>query len=254
LAWKWGVFIAELMNERDRKSPETLEEAYRLRDGATDAEEWEFYQEHVYYLRREEYRARGIRTEISSRRRERQNAIELSREMFFLEVSELAGDDRASQSEARRHATRLDTHAFLKQLASPSSEAVDTYRRNYLELLRMGKDPREAYYLSRIIGLVGDEEFYSRLQNVRETGHPTGRIAYSVERAAIQIRDLPGGMILMLLVFFASLFAFVWATGKWSEWSGTTTVFLIGLGLIVAGGLMFVSALFIFTFIRSINK
>lgn len=242
------------MDEGDRKHPETLEEAYRLRDGAADSEEWELYQEHVYRLRREEYRARGIRTEISSRRRERQNAIELSREMFFLEVSELAGDEDASQGEARHHATRLDTHAFLKQLASPNSEAVDTYRRNYLELLRLGKDPREAYYLSRVIGPVGEEEFQHRLESVRETGYPTGRMAYSVERAAIQIRDLPGGMILMLLVFFASLFTFVWATGKWGEWAGTATVFLIGLGLIVAGGLMFVSALFIFTFIRSLNK
>ena len=36
-------------------------------------------------------------------------------------------------------------------------------------------------------------------------------MAYTVEKAAIQIRDLPGGMILILLTFFASLFAFVWA-------------------------------------------
>ena len=48
---------------------------------------------------------------------------------------------RAAQHEARRYATRLDTHAFLKQLASPHSGAVELYRRNYLELLRHGHVP-----------------------------------------------------------------------------------------------------------------
>ncbi|MDQ3793353.1 MAG: hypothetical protein M3341_12135, partial [Actinomycetota bacterium] len=67
----------------DRRIPETLEEAYRLRDEAVSLSERDFYQEHVYRLRREEYRSRGIRTEISSRRRERQSALEFSREMFF---------------------------------------------------------------------------------------------------------------------------------------------------------------------------
>ena len=126
----------------ERRIPETLEEAYRLRDGAASLQERDFYQEQVYALRREEYRSRGIRTEISSRRRERQSAIEFSREMFFLEVGEISGGrGPAAQQEARRYATRLDTHAFLKQLASPHSGAVDLYRRNYLELLRMGKSP-----------------------------------------------------------------------------------------------------------------
>src|SRR5829696_2278904 len=109
----------------ERKIPETLEEAYRLRDTADSLQERDFYQEQVYHLRREEYRSRGIRTEISSRRRERQSAIEFSREMFFLEVAEIsrhgpgARETRAAQQEARKYATRLDTHAFLKQLASP---------------------------------------------------------------------------------------------------------------------------------------
>src|SRR3712207_7474841 len=62
----------------------------------------DFYQEHVYRLRREEYRSRGIRTEISSRRRERQSAIEFSREMFFLEVAEIA--DRKSTRLNSSHA------------------------------------------------------------------------------------------------------------------------------------------------------
>src|SRR5215216_5252958 len=145
----------------ERRIPKTLEEAYRMRDSAVSIPERDFYQEHVYRLRREEYRARGIRTEISSRRRERQSALEFSREMFFMEVAEIVryhgdGSDRASQNEARRYATRLDTHAFLKQLASPHSGAVELYRRNYLGLLRMGKSPAEAYYLSRVIGLAGE--------------------------------------------------------------------------------------------------
>src|SRR5919206_2189434 len=248
---------------RERRIPDTLEEAYRLRDEAVSLAERDFYQEHVYRLRREEYRSRGIRTEISSRRRERQSAIEFSREMFFLEVAEIAGRGagrqgsrgaRAAQQEARRYATRLDTHAFLKQLASPHSGAVELYRRNYLELLRMGKSPSEAYYLSRVIGLVGEGEFRHALQSVRETGYPSrGGMAYAVERAAIQIRDLPGGMILILLTFFASLFAFVWATQTWDS-AEAGTIFFVSLGLIAAGALMLISAIFIVTFIRSINK
>src|SRR5918911_4670085 len=245
----------------ERRIPETLEEAYRLRDTADSLQERDFYQEQVYHLRREEYRSRGIRTEISSRRRERQSAIEFSREMFFLEVAEISGqvqegrEARASQHEARRYATRLDTHAFLKQLASPHSGAVELYRRNYLELLRMGKSPGEAYYLSRVIGLVRDEEFQSAVESIRGTGYPTkGRLAYTVEKAAIQIRDLPGGMILILLTFFASLFAFVWATKMWGPPASAGTIFLFSLGLVAAGGLMLISAVFIVTFIRSINK
>lgn len=248
---------SQLMEER--RIPETLEEAYRLRDMAEGLPEWDFYQEHVYRLRRDEYRARGIRTEISSRRRERQSAIEFSREMFFLEVAEVSGrglsgrEARAAQQEARRYATRLDTHAFLKQLASPHSGAVDLYRRNYLELLRMGKPPAESYYLSRVIGLAGEEEFRRAIDNVRQSGYPKDRFPYLVEKAAIQIRDLPGGMILILLTFFASLFAFVWATGAWGN-AGTGAIFFISVGLVAAGALMLVSAVFIVTFIRSINK
>src|SRR5918992_3157448 len=248
---------------RERRIPETLEEAYRLRDEAVSLAERDFYQEQVYRMRREEYRSRGIRTEISSRRRERQSALEFSREMFYLEVAEIAGrragrqggrEARSAQQEARRYATRLDTHAFLKQLASPHSGAVELYRRNYLELLRMGKSPSEAYYLSRVIGLTRDEEFRRALESVRGTGFPTkGRLAYTVEKAAIQIRDLPGGMILILLTFFASLFAFVWATKTWDS-AGTVTIFFVSLGLIATGGLMLISAIFIVTFIRSINK
>jgi hypothetical protein len=242
----------------ERKIPKTLEEAYRLRDRAESVDEREFYQEHVYRLRREEYRARGIRIEISSRRRERQSAIEFSREMFFLEVTEIV-DARPDSNgemlaEARRFATRLDNHAFLKQLASPHSNAVDLYRRNYLELLRLGKPPDEAYYVSRVLGLAEERDFRQALERVRETGYPKGnRFSYLIERAAIQIRDLPGGMILILLTFFASLFIFVWVSGEWPSADFQSTV-LIGLGLLAAGVLMVVSAVFIFTFIRSMNK
>ena len=238
--------------------PKTLEEAYRLRDSAGTLPERDFYQDHVYRLRRDEYRSRGIRTEISSRRRERQSALEFSREMFFMEVAEIMrrrgdGPGRASRAEIRRYTSRLDTHAFLKQLASPHSGAVELYRRNYLELLRSGKSPREAYYLSRVIGLAGETEFRGILENVRSTGYPKGRLPYVVEKTAIQIRDLPGGMILILLTFFASLFAFVWATGAWEQANAETIVF-VALGLVAAGGLMLISAVFIVTFIRSINK
>jgi hypothetical protein len=242
----------------ERRIPETLEEAYRLRDSAGSLQERDFYQEQVYLLRREEYRSRGIRTEISARRRERQSALEFSREMFFLEVTEISGrrsesrGARAAQHEARHYATRLDTHAFLKQLASPHSGAVELYRRNYLELLRMGKPPAEAYYLSRVIGLAGEGEFRRAVESVRESGYPTkGRLAYAVEKTAIQIKDLPGGMILILLTFFAALFAFVWAAKTLDQ---ANTIFFVALGLIAAGALMLISAIFIVTFIRAINK
>jgi hypothetical protein len=216
----------------ERRIPETLEEAYRLRDTADSLQERDFYQEQVYHLRREEYRSRGIRTEISSRRRERQSAIEFSREMFFLEVAEIS-----------RHGP-----------GGRETRAAQQDRRNYLELLRMGKSPSEAYYLSRVIGLAGEGEFRHALQSVRETGYPArGGVAYAVERAAIQIRDLPGGMILILLTFFASLFAFVWATQTWDN-AKAGTIFFVSLGLIAAGALMLISAIFIVTFIRSINK
>ena len=100
----------------------------------------------------------------------------------------------------------------------------------------MGKSPSEAYYLSRVIGLAGEGEFRHALQSVRETGYPArGGVAYAVERAAIQIRDLPGGMILILLTFFASLFAFVWATQTWDT-AEAGTIFFVSLGLIAAGG------------------
>jgi hypothetical protein len=78
-------------------------------------------------------------------------------------------------------------------------------------------------------------------------------VSYAVERAAIQIRDLPGGMILILLTFFASLFAFVWATQTWDN-AEAGTIFFVSLGLIAAGAVMLISAIFIVTFIRSINK
>jgi hypothetical protein len=50
--------------------PSTLQEAYELRDASATSEERDYYQEHVYRLRGEEYRSRGIRFEESARRRE----------------------------------------------------------------------------------------------------------------------------------------------------------------------------------------
>lgn len=53
-----------------RKIPRRLQEAYDLRDASDSPEEREFYQEYVYRLRAKEYRARGIHTGLSVRRRE----------------------------------------------------------------------------------------------------------------------------------------------------------------------------------------
>jgi hypothetical protein len=63
-----------------RRVPETLEEAYELRDASVTTEERGFYQEHVYRLRAEEYRSRGIRIEESVRRRERRKSEALRAE------------------------------------------------------------------------------------------------------------------------------------------------------------------------------
>ena len=54
----------------ERRVPETLEEAYELRDASVTPEGWDHYQKHIYRLRAEEYRSRGIRTYYSVRRRE----------------------------------------------------------------------------------------------------------------------------------------------------------------------------------------
>jgi hypothetical protein len=57
--------------------PSTLEEAYGangLRDASATSEQRDYYQEHVYRLRGEEYRSCGIRFDESARRRERSRA------------------------------------------------------------------------------------------------------------------------------------------------------------------------------------
>src|SRR5919202_369296 len=132
--------------------------------------------------------------------------------------------------------------------------AVSVSERDYYqEHVRLGKPPKEAYYLSRVIALVGEAEFRNTLENIRRSGYPKGQLSYSVEKSAIQVRDLPGGMILIHLTFFASLFAFVWATGAWDQASRGTIIF-IGLGLVATGLLMLISAVFIVTLRRSINK
>lgn len=240
-----------------RREPGTLEEAYFLRDDADDPQERDFYQGRVYALRRAEYRRRGIPTDSSSRRRERLSAVEFSREVFFLEVDEIAGRQnpggrQRAREAARRHAARLDGHAYLKQPASP--HAVELYRRNFLELLRIGKSGSEAYYLSRVIGPVGDAEFAGALESVRRTGYPRGRAAYAVERAAVRMLDLPGGMILTLPAFFASLFTFVRASKGFWVGAGAGTVVFVAVGIVVAVGLMLVSAVVVVAAVRSMNK
>jgi hypothetical protein len=58
----------------ERTVPSNLQEAYELRDASAMSEEWDYYQEHVYRLRGEVYRSRGIRFEESARRGERSRA------------------------------------------------------------------------------------------------------------------------------------------------------------------------------------
>ena len=60
--------------KNERGISKTLQEAYELRDASAVSEEWDYYQKHVYRLRGEEYRPRGIRFEESARRRERSRA------------------------------------------------------------------------------------------------------------------------------------------------------------------------------------
>ena len=55
--------------KNERGIPNTLQQAYELRDASAVSEERDYYQEHVYRLRGEEYRSRGIRFEESARRR-----------------------------------------------------------------------------------------------------------------------------------------------------------------------------------------
>jgi hypothetical protein len=55
----------------ERRVPEALEEAYELRDASATPDEQDFYRQHVYRLRAEEYRSRNINTAESVRRRER---------------------------------------------------------------------------------------------------------------------------------------------------------------------------------------
>lgn len=57
-----------------RRVPGTIEEAYTLRDRSGTLDERDYYQEHVYRLRTEEYRSLGIRTKESVRQRERSRA------------------------------------------------------------------------------------------------------------------------------------------------------------------------------------
>lgn len=75
----------------ERRVPSTLEEAYELRDASATLEERRYYQEHVYGLRSEEYRSRGIRFDESVRRRERSRTEALR-----------AGDKDARPSRWRR--------------------------------------------------------------------------------------------------------------------------------------------------------
>lgn len=60
--------------------PETLEEAYVLRDAAPAFQEREYYQGQVYRLRAQDYFSRGIWTEDLLRRRRRRGLGALRKE------------------------------------------------------------------------------------------------------------------------------------------------------------------------------
>ncbi len=86
--------------EVERKAPESLEEAYRLRDAAEDPCERDLYQEHVYRLRREEYRSRGVRIELSHRRRAGRGSV-------ATEAGTGGGDGEQEEERAMRRVTTI---------------------------------------------------------------------------------------------------------------------------------------------------
>ena len=57
-------------SERERQLPQSLGEAYELRDSAPTLEVREYYQEHVHRLRAQEYFLRNVWTDQLLRRRE----------------------------------------------------------------------------------------------------------------------------------------------------------------------------------------
>jgi hypothetical protein len=75
----------------ERKIPETIQEAYDLRDASGSPEERDFYQEHVYRLRAKHYRSRNIRTGESVRRREGSRAETLRAQAQGLPAGENEG-------------------------------------------------------------------------------------------------------------------------------------------------------------------
>lgn len=80
----------------ENKAPQTLEEAYGLRDAARVPEERVLYQEHVYRLRRERYESRGVRMDLSrqKRARGRENGAGGARARGRQEESEREGTTR----------------------------------------------------------------------------------------------------------------------------------------------------------------
>jgi len=59
--------------------------------------------------------------------------------------------------------------------------------------------------------------------------------------------------MILILFFFAALFAASSGAREWGE-ADSNTLFFVALGLVAAGGLMLISAVFIVTFARSINS
>jgi hypothetical protein len=88
--------------------PGSLAEAYELRDASATSEESDLYQEHVYRLRREEYRSHGIRIQGSARRRERSRT----------EALRAGGDRRVTIS------TPISTETERKRLGEAGGTAL----------------------------------------------------------------------------------------------------------------------------------
>ena len=66
-------------------------------------------------------------------------------------------------------------------------------RRNYLALLQDGQVAGRGLLLSRVIGLAGGRSSGGRWRAYGDQVSDRGRIAYAVEKTAIQISDLQAG-------------------------------------------------------------
>ena len=92
----------------ERRFPEALEEACELRDAAATSEERDYYQEHVYRLRGQEYRSHGIRTEESARRRGGERAAVAADDEGAVALDVAVPHRGSQQAEVRAFQTKSD--------------------------------------------------------------------------------------------------------------------------------------------------